>query len=240
MKRIAHRGINTLALQNTVPAFELAVQHGMDGIELDVQLARCDTPMVFHDDDLEDLFGVPGTVRDYSVQELQGFLTPHAADYPDVDPERMRIPTLREVFELLPAGPEFLVNVELKAPEVRLKSVTACTAQVMKEFARTNFIVSSFNPVELIRFNKRLPKTKTALLFGTDTPHGLNHGWPIPILRKIRLDAIHPEYQLISREMVARAHRQGLKVNTWTVNEPEWWEWLESIGVDGIISDDPR
>ncbi len=240
MKRIAHRGLNTLALQNTVPAFELAVQHGMDGIELDVQLASCDTPMVFHDDDLLELFGVEGTVRDYSIEELQSFVTPKADEFPDVDPDTMRIPRLTEVLDVLPKGPDFLVNVELKAPEVRLMSVTASTAQVLADYKETNFIVSSFNPLELLRFHRHLPEIRTALLFGTDTPHGLNRGWPAAILRRFRLDAIHPEYPLISREMVERAHRRGLEVNTWTINDPDWWAWLESIGVDAIISDDPR
>ena len=74
MRYIAHRGRNRRALENTIPALLFAIEHeGIHGLEFDVQLAKCGTPMLFHDDDLTGLFGRPGEVKDYTAFELQSF-----------------------------------------------------------------------------------------------------------------------------------------------------------------------
>lgn len=235
MIRIAHRGMNHIALQNTLPAFQAARDAGVDGIELDVQLAKCGTPMVFHDDELHDLFGMPGTVQDYSASELSAMVSPLATKFPEIPAKSMGVPRLSEVLELM-KGSGMLINVEIKSSNVQWNSPTRATHQVMREY-RQDFIVSCFNPIELVRMHRHDAGLPLALLFGVDTPHGLNLGWPAPLLTAMRLDAIHPSHELVSKTMVDNAHERGLRVNVWTVNNAHWAGWLEGIGVDGIISD---
>ncbi len=241
MLYVAHRGMNRRALENTIPAFELAKRYA-DGVELDVQLARCGTPVVFHDDHLARIFGVPGTTEDYSAEELGRFEPRPADDYPcpggeDWTPStEERIPTLAAVLDLL--GSEMFVNVEIKAPRIRRKTPTAAVAEMLA--ARSgNYIVSSFNPVELARFRRLLPTVPIGYLFDPGSNLVLRQGWPAPVLGIGGLEAVHPNWKLVSRDMVERAHARGWKVNVWTVNDPERAAWLAREGVDAVISDVP-
>lgn len=229
--------MNRQALENTLPAFEAALAHA-DGVELDVQLARCGTPVVFHDDNLARIFGQPGTVADYSASELAQFAPranehyrgPYEGWQPTADE---RIPTLQRVLDAL--GSELFVNVEIKAPRVMLRTPTAAVAQMLGE-RRGDYLVSSFNPIELARF-ARLSDRPTAFLYDPDSNLVLRNGWPAAVLRLTGLRALHPNYKLVSLDLVERAHRRGWAVNVWTVNDPAHAAWLRAAGVDALITD---
>lgn len=239
MRRIAHRGMNRQALENTMPAFELAFG-ASDGIELDVQLARCGAPVVFHDDSLHRIFGKPGAIEDYSAEELAKFEPRVSDEYrgpyegwkPTADE---RIPLLTDVLAAVPDG--FFVNVEIKAPKVRRRTPTAAVADVLSEITG-NYLVSSFNPIELGRFS-RLNDTPTAFLYEPQSNLVLRNGWPAAVLGLGGLAALHPNWKLVSADLVERAHARGWKVNVWTVNDPQIGAWLQRLGVDALISDTP-
>lgn len=239
MEVIAHRGMNRRALENTLPAFEAAFTEA-DGIELDVQLARCGTPVVFHDDFLDRIFGKPGGIGDYSADEL-ATLVPcvserYAGPFEGWQPTgEERIPRLNDVLARVPDG--FLVNVEIKAPKVRMRTPTAAVAQVLEEIPG-NYLVSSFNPIELGRFS-RLHDAPLAFLYEPDSNLVLRNGWPAAVLGLAGLAALHPNWKLVSADLVERAHRRGWKVNVWTVNEPRRVQCLGDLGVDAVISDVP-
>jgi len=237
---IAHRGMNRRALENTIPAFRLARDHA-DGVELDVQLARCGTPVVFHDDTLEKIFGVPGVIADYTAQEL-GKLVPCPSDdfaipYEGWKPSAQeRVPRLEDVLDLFDA--DFLVNVEIKAPTLKWRTPTTAVARALAS-RRGNYLVSSFNPVELARFRGLNRQVPVALLYEPNSSLVLRQGWPAPVLGLGGLVAIHPNWKLVSADLVERAHARGWAVNVWTVNDPQRAAWLERDGVDGVISDAP-
>ncbi len=105
----AHRGASGHAPENTLEAFELAVRQGADGVELDVQLTRDGELVVIHDEEVDRVSGVKGFVKDFTLAELKKL----NVNRPCPKYENVRIPTLREVYELLrPSGLE--INVELK------------------------------------------------------------------------------------------------------------------------------
>jgi glycerophosphoryl diester phosphodiesterase len=235
MLYLAHRGCNRLALENTLAAFEFAVETGHDGVELDVQLSKDRIPVVFHDDTLERLYGMKGRVQDLTAEEAAR-LVPVNAERFDVDPARMGIPRLDEVIRVLPDD-GFLINVEIKAPRLKRDTPTAATAQVLSDFSR-DFLVSSFNPVELARYSRIKPGAALGYLFAPDAPLGLRIGWPAPALKVAGLSAIHPHWSLISPNMIERAHSRGWKVNTWTLNDADRAVWLSKDGLDAVISDD--
>lgn len=240
MRFIAHRGMNRRALENTLPAFRLAVEHA-DGIELDVQLARCGTPVCFHDDDLKAVYGIDGFIEEFTAAEL-GDLTPTPAPGFDVpfqgwEPsEQERIPTLDAVLQMVPAG--YFVNIEIKAPSMRLRTSAPAVAQVVRENPG-DYLVSSFNPVELARFARESTGVPLALLYTPDSNMVLRNGWPASVLGLAGLAALHPNWKLVSRDLVERAHQRGWHVNVWTVNDPAQASWLTQHGVDALISDQP-
>lgn len=235
MKILAHRGRNRQALENTLPAFQKSLDDRMHGVEFDVQLAACGTPVVFHDNTLERLFGVAGTVRDHDATALRR-LVPKDAQRFDVPPDEMGIPTLEEVLDLLPTK-DFVVNVEIKAPRLELRSPTRAVADVLAHH-RHDFVVSSFNPVELARMARLMPNTKLGFLYDVDEPLMLRTGWPTRLLQLTGLAALHPNWALVSPWLIDWAHTRGLAVNVWTVNDPERVAWLAKEGVDAIITDE--
>ena len=240
MRLIAHRGMNRRALENTIPALRLAPDFA-DGVELDVQIARCGTPVVFHDDTLAKIFGVAGRCEDYTAEELAA-LEPnpapeYAVPFSGWEPSsEERIPRLGDVLDLF--DHDFLVNVEIKAPELRWRTPTTAVAQVLSE-RKGNFLVSSFNPVELARFRRLNRQVPVALLYEPGSSLPLRQGWPAPVLGLGGLVAIHPNWKLVSVDLVERAHARGWAVNVWTVNDPERAATLERDGVDAVISDSP-
>ena len=105
----AHRGASGYAPENTLAAFEKAVELGADGVELDIQLTKDDEIVVIHDEKIDRTSDGEGWVKDYTLEELRGF------NYNRTKPEyeHADIPTMREVFELLkPTG--LFINIEIK------------------------------------------------------------------------------------------------------------------------------
>lgn len=229
---IAHRGLSRDVPENSIPAFERALE-AADGIELDVQLARCGTPVVAHDLDLARLYGRPERVEDLTAAEL-GRLVP-IDDY-DADPGRLYIPTLEEVLRLLPD--DFFLNVEIKAPKVRPHTPTRALAEVLAETGHDP-LVSSFNPIELARLALYRPGSRLALLYSSQQGYPLRQGMAANLLRGANFEAIHPDWKLVSPALVERAHDRGWNVNVWTVNDPCRAAWLLEEGVDALISDVP-
>ena len=109
IKIYAHRGASAYAPENTLPAFQAAMEQGADGIELDVHLSRDGELVVIHDEELDRTTNGTGLVKDHTLAELKKLCADNGmSGYGDV-----RIPTLQEVLELVkPSG--MLVNIELK------------------------------------------------------------------------------------------------------------------------------
>lgn len=106
----AHRGASGYAPENTLAAFEKAVELGADGVELDIQLTKDDEIVVIHDEKIDRTSDGEGWVKDYTLEELRGF------NYNRTKPEyeHADIPTMREVFELLKPTRVFLSILRLK------------------------------------------------------------------------------------------------------------------------------
>ena len=109
-KNFAHRGFSGKYPENTMLAFRKAVEAGVDGIELDVHLTRDGQLAVIHDETVNRTCGVPGRVRDMTMEELRSL---DAAYLWRGQVERCPIPTLEEYFDLV-RGESLVTNVELK------------------------------------------------------------------------------------------------------------------------------
>jgi glycerophosphoryl diester phosphodiesterase len=118
---IAHRGASAYAPENTLPAFELAVEQGADAFELDVRLTRDGAAVVIHDDTLDRTTDLSGPVRARTLAELRladagHRLSPDGGHTFPFRHKDVRIPTLAEVLWAFPAMP---VMIEVKEPEVQ-------------------------------------------------------------------------------------------------------------------------
>jgi glycerophosphoryl diester phosphodiesterase len=229
---MAHRGASKVAPENTLPAFQAAIDMRADGVELDVQYSSDGHLVVFHWPTLEATTNGQGRITAHTLAELRALdagssFGPQFAGTP--------IPELHEVLDLL-CG-KLIVNIELKALDMGTFGIGAdVVAAVRKQGMEDQVILSSFNHMALRRAKKAGPEIEGALLLAPDLP-----GWTRTALarRYSRANALHPEAPMVDSQYMSSARRQGLPVRVWTVNEEDEMQRLIALGVDAIITDVP-
>lgn len=226
MRVWAHRGASAHATENTLAAFELAREHGADGIELDVRLDASGEVVVFHDDDLRRLADRPEAVEALRSDERRQVLLrgDHA------------IPSLAEA---LAAAAPLEVNVELKSARPgRAGALAKATAEVIRRSgAMDRIVVSSFDPLALAQLYRHLPEVSLAYLFHSEQPRLFHRGW---LGLAIGASLLHPNHPLCTEASVRRWHSAGYAVNVWTVDDPAELRRLDALDVDGVFTNDPR
>lgn len=229
----AHRGASgwdrQYAPENTMPAFQKAVEMGADGIELDVQLTRDGEIVICHDERIDRTSRGQGWIRDYTLAELKkiDFGKPHV-EYGFVE-----IPTLREFLEFIkPTG--LNVNIELKTGVLYYEGLEEKTYRLAEKFGLNDRIIySSFNHYSLEKLKNTFPNARIGLLMGADTVR-------LPDYPKLfGAEALHPPEWLVTKDYMDKCHAHGLKVNTWTVDNPGRMKELIKMGVDAFITDCP-
>jgi len=228
----AHRGAKAVAPENTLPAFEKAIELGAAGIELDTQATADGHLIVLHDFNLEGTTTGNGPLREHTLAQLQGV---DAGIHFHESFAGTPIPTLAQVFDTV--GDRCRVNVEIKnadwdgGPEVEL-----LVAMIQRRKLHEQVIVSSFNPIALMKMRWADPSIALGLLYSKELPLFLRRAWLGPLIAP---EALHPHYTQIDEAYMAWAASQGHYVNTWTVNAPDEARRLAGLGVDVIISDVP-
>lgn len=212
---IGHRGAAGLLPENTLPSFARAVALGVQAVELDVH--RCeDTLVVIHDDTLDRTTNGRGSVATAPLSTLRALDAGGGAV----------VPTLAEVFELLP--PEIGINIELKG---------AGTAELLADWlpdpGRRAVLLSSFEHGLLRTFRRQRTDYPVAPLFGRSNPR----------LIDIALE-FGSGYVNLSRKLVTAALMQplleaDLRVLVYTVNDLREARKLYRLGVWGLFTDYP-
>lgn len=220
--KIAHRGAKAYAPENTLIAFEKAIEMGADGIELDVHLSSDGEIIVIHDATLDRTTNGKGEVKNLSLSELKTFKIENEHE----------IPSLREVFDL--ANRKCLINIELKVFETA-KPVVDLIDNYVKEkgWLYDDFLISSFDWIALQEVRNLQPKVPIGVLTETDLDLALGFA------EFIKAVAIHPYFHLLNAENTKQIHQKGFKVLAWTINEKEDIHKVKSFNVNGIISDFP-
>lgn len=221
MQIIAHRGASGLAPENTLKAIRLALALSAGAIEIDVQLADGEL-WVFHDRRLE------------RCTDGSGVLTAQSRAYlASLDAgEGEGIPTLWQVMEAIAGQAE--LHIELKGSQTA-DEVARLTRRAEAElgFGPTQWVVSSFHHPELARFAALRPDIRLGALTST-----------IPLtLAKFAAElgawSLNCDVDFVDQALVQNAHKSGLKVLVYTVDEPADQAMLAAIGVDGIFTNRP-
>ena len=228
---IAHRGASSIAPENTLPAFEAAVEQGADGIELDVKLSRDGVLGVHHDQTLERTTNGSGRLSHWDWSDLQKLdAGVHFGD----EFRGIGIPTLEEVFKSI--GNQTLYNLELTEYQRLRTDIASKTIELVGEHQlEKNVLYSSFNPFELIRASSRVERSTLALLVHAATPA------IIRILVRVLTpqEVYHPENSIVNEALINTLHRSNQRINVWTVNDENRMRALFEWGVDGLITDVP-
>ncbi|MEA4811541.1 MAG: glycerophosphodiester phosphodiesterase family protein [Anaerolineaceae bacterium] len=230
---IAHRGASAMAPENTLTAFQLALDQKADGIELDVMLSADKALIVIHDETVDRTTDGQGKVPLMSLAELKGFNA--AAHFKEPWKSLETLPLLEEVFELV--GGKMLINVELKNFTDPFNDLTQRVISLIEKFSiEESTILSSFNPFNLNVARKANPKIRRGLLTEGGKRGALLRGF---MGRFFPYDALHPYHGDVSMDMVRLMHAKRKQVNPWTVDTPQDLLRLKDLGVDMIITNDP-
>ena len=229
----AHRGASASAPENTLAAFELALEQNADAIELDVKLSADGQVIVIHDRKVDRTTNSQGRVKDLSLSELQSL---DAGSFFSEEYEGEQIPTLEEVFEVL--GKRTFINVELANYSTARDSLVETVCMLVKKSGlQKRVMFSSFFASNLSKARAYLPEVPSSLLAFP--------GWPGAWARSFgfyfgKYQALHPHVTDVTPQQVQRVHRLRRRIHVWTVNAAEDMRRLFRWGVDGIFTDDPQ
>jgi len=254
---IAHRGGGNLRPENTVLGYRHALSVGAEALEGDLHATQDGVVVVSHDATVDRTTNGSGQIKEMTFQELRDldagywFTRDGGATYP-YRGEGLQIPTLEEVFndpvldrapmiaEIKQREPSIvddvldLVQTHAMEDQLILGSFSQTVVEEIRQEAGTRgmSIVTSFAEDEVLTF------FFTPLLImrlGNYIPPGKVLQVPVDY----ELEGIN--VQVISTRFMAKARTLGIKVQVWTVNDPEEMRWLiNEMKVDGIMTDDPE
>lgn len=224
---IAHRGARNEAPENTLKAFQLAIDAGSDMIEFDVQLTKDEQVVVMHDPAIDRMTNRTGPIAQLTWDELREAIV-GGPKWPN---STERIPLLHEVLHLSDAG-KIAVNIELKPTADNYVPLTDRVIDIVRStgFPTGSVLISCFNWDALRYVQQTYPEFQIASLYKVRPENPLTLPGTV----------IHPEFRTVEPAFVQAAHAAGKRVNVWTLNQPEEWERAISMGVDGITTDEPR
>lgn len=225
-----HRGSRFAAPENTLESFSLAIAQKADGIELDVHLSADGEIVVTHDETLERCSNGAGRVISKTLAELKTL--DFSKPVPSFSP--VRIPTLREVYDLMrPTG--LTINVEVKSGLVVYPGIERKLIELAREMnMEDRLLYSSFNHYSLMLLREIDPAVRIGLLYQEALID------PFLYAQHIKANAIHPMYPTLAVPgVIEGCKKAGVAIHPWTVNDPQAIRRLVQAGVDAVITDIP-
>lgn len=239
----AHRGGAKVAPENTLAAFTAGLAAGADRLELDVHATRDGHVVVIHDPTVDRTTNGTGEVRALTLAEIReldaGYHFPGAANEYPYRGRGVRIPTLAELLEECPEAP---LNIEIKQLDPPIEEEVLRTLD--RYGARERVLLAAENGRIMERIRAAAPDVLTSFS-AEDVARFVEawHGGQIDSYRPpgvaLQIPPSFGDIELVTAESVEIAHRLGLEVHVWTIDDPDQMEALLDIGVDGIMTDVP-
>ena len=220
-----HRGSPSYITENTILSFEKAIEQGVDGLELDIRLTIDKKIIIFHDRDLKRLAKINKKIKGLTYAQLQEYTLEN----------NTKIPLLNDIVPLL--NKTNIINIEIKSDAIfnGHKIIQPLIKFLNKHQIDHKCIVSSFNPLILLRLKLNRPQTIIGLLYNRGrTFHKWNN---IMWMIKIKPDALHIHYSLLDSWVVGWAKNKGMKINSYTINDKFIYEKTKKQKIDGVFTD---
>jgi glycerophosphoryl diester phosphodiesterase len=235
---VAHRGASVEQPENTIEAFEAAIDAGADAVEFDVRMTADDVPVVMHDPDVSRTTDGTGLVPELTLADIRRLRIRlpggGTAGVPTLE-EALRCLAGRATADIeiknLPGEPGFTADREPAAE---------ATLAALDDVEFTDLvIVSSFNPRSIAHSRQLWPEVSTGLLtsYDVDAAEALTrtvaegHPWVLPFVTKV-LDA--------GDEFAAEVRKAGVHLGVWIADDPDTARRLFELGVDAVATNDPR
>lgn len=225
-----HRGFSGKYPENTMLSFEKCVEAGADGIELDVHLTKDGQVVIIHDELLDRTTDHKGLVMDYTLAELKELDA--SAGYMGVYGKN-EIPALDEYLDYV-KDKRVITNIELKTGIIPYPGIEQKTLDLIDKYhLRDRIIISSFNHYSVMRMKELAPDMKYGLLEDSRIVKMADYA------KGLGVDYLHPLFYTIDELYLKEAAENGLGINAWTVNSEDDIRKMISIGIDGIIGNNP-
>src|SRR5258708_6389000 len=237
-----HRGSAGTDPENTLESFRAAVASGVQYLEFDIHMTRDGEIVVAHDEHLKRMCGLDRAIPEMTYAELAKadagrMFTLDGATFPFRE-KGMRVPRLSEVLAEFPKL-GMIVEVKQVAPSVvpPMLEVIDCAGM------RRNVLVASEHQEPLDEARKLAPEIPTNFSYLESgmfiQAMGTRDASYRPPADAVQIPHRHESWELVTRQSVDFAHRMGIEVHVWTLNEEAEMSELMDMGVDGLISDFP-
>ncbi|MCO0860902.1 glycerophosphodiester phosphodiesterase family protein [Staphylococcus pasteuri] len=232
-KLIAHRGLPKDYPENTLIGYQHALDLPIDMLEIDLHYTKDKKLVVIHDDTIDRTSNGKGKVKDYTLAELRQF---DFGSNHDGQPNHIPIPTFDEVLQLHSNSSKTLL-IEIKKPS-QYPGIETMIVDKLKEYKvpTKKVILQSFD------FNsvKKLSDMKIEYELGVLISKK-KYWYKLPNFKEIAQVAnyVNPNFSLVNKHFMDKAHSEYLKVMPYTVNETKDANHLINLKVDGIITDIP-
>lgn len=240
---IAHRGASGEYPENTLAAFRAAAAAGAPYFELDVRMTRDGVIVLGHDDDLSRNCGIDGTISKLTFDELRqvdagwGFSPARGEGFP-FRGQGLTIPALEEVFAEFPKH-RYIVEIKQTEPNIVAPLLAAIERAGMR---RRVLIASEYQaPIDEVRalapsLPTGFPYAEIAGFMMSLAPGAARF---VPQGEALQVPPEYESWRIVTAESIAAAHRIGVEVHVWTVNDTAEMRALLALGVDGILTDYP-
>jgi glycerophosphoryl diester phosphodiesterase len=232
----AHRGMNSFAPENTLPAFQLCLDNNIPAIELDVHLIKSGELVVIHDFSTKRLTNKDYKIENLTLSEIKAL---DVGIYKGEQFKNTRIPTLEEVFQSF--SNNLLYDIEIKSNlannNILANKLWALIRKYKLEF---NVIITSFNPIAVRAFEKVSHHSLLqGIIFSKDkaVPFYLRKGYGQYLFQ---CNISKPEVNLLTNNMIQRYQEKGTKLLPWCVDDEKKAIELVNKNVFGIITNVPE
>ena len=231
---IAHRGFRSKYPENTLIAFDAAIQAGAPMIELDVTLSKDRKIVVIHDDTVNRTTNGTGNVKALTLAELKNL---DAGTWFDTAFQDERLPTLEEVVDM--AVGRAAINIEIKQSAYESDDPPdSIEKQVMDLILEKNIgdavLVSSFEKEILFRMRKLSPHIPVSFLTEVPYDDGI-----LSTLKQIGAYSWNPDFRTVLHAHIQKIRYAGFRVMPFTINSETVAKKLMEAGISGFFTDDP-
>jgi len=217
---VAHRGFSGVYPENTLLAFQKAVELGVDFVELDIHQTIDKEIVVCHDHTIDRTTDGKGYIKEMTYEEIKKYDAGKWKGYPGE-----KIPLLKEVFEKF--GEKIKILIEIKECDV------SALIKLIKEYRmEKRVIVGSFNLEYIKEVRNLLPIISTALI-SYEVPENIDQ------LIKYGIRKLDIHFHNLNKEIVKELVSYGFVVNTWTPDTEEELKKVIDYGVQFITTDRP-
>lgn len=219
---IGHRGSPTYKTENTIPSFKKAIEQGVDGLEFDVRCTKDNRAVIFHDTSLQRLSGRNKKIKSILYEDLKKIKLRGGEKTPLLDDIVFLLPTIK------------IINIEIKSDSIvsGYNAIRPVLLFIEKHKIEKKCIVSCFNPLVLLKIKLRNPKIILGYLYNRKAPF---HAWHNYVwIKRVQPDNLHVHYNLLDSWVVKWARKQGLRINSYTINDKKVFD---KAKIDGVFTD---